>query len=141
MNIGETNLDELISNLQQLAQRKSSDYAGGLPPSHSVGQHSQCAADAATYHSDKRFKSMLNLGSPPPPSSSSSSSTSTSCAPISGVPISMMADSSSPNSSRIHDPNRAKSMEFLLDDDNKSTVQVSLFFFFFFYKSILLYYF
>ncbi|XP_057374203.1 mucin-5AC-like [Daphnia carinata] len=99
----ETNLDELIQNLQLFCNSKRVVEYSPQPLSVDSG-----SATATT--TDKRFKSMLNLGS--------------SSAPVSVQPdIDMMTDPTS-SSVRVPDTNRAKSMEFLLDEDNKSAVQV-----------------
>ncbi|XP_045031102.1 serine-rich adhesin for platelets isoform X2 [Daphnia magna] len=104
----ETNLDELILNLQLFCNnnKRAVEYSPHTQQPLSVDSGS------ATASSDKRFKSMLNLGS--------------SSAPASVQPdIDMMTDQTSSSSTvRVPDANRAKSMEFLLDEDNKSTVQV-----------------
>ena len=100
----ETNLDELIQNLQLFCNSKRVVEYSPQPLSVDSG--------SATATADKRFKSMLNLGS--------------SSAPVSVQPdIDMMTDPTSSSSVRVPDTNRAKSMEFLLDEDNKSAVQVS----------------
>ncbi|EFX89610.1 hypothetical protein DAPPUDRAFT_303196 [Daphnia pulex] len=107
-NPDETNLDELIQNLQLFCNnnKRAVEYS---PQPLSVD-----SASATTTNSDKRFKSMLNLGS--------------SSAPVSVQPDidMMMTDPTSSSSVRVPDANRAKSMEFLLDEDNKSTVQVRI---------------
>jgi hypothetical protein len=104
----ETNLDELIQNLQLFCNnnKRAVEYS---PQPLSVDSGS-----ATANSSDKRFKSMLNLGS--------------SSAPVSVQPDidMMMTDPTSSSSVRVPDANRAKSMEFLLDEDNKSTVQVRI---------------
>ena len=104
-NPDETNLDELIQNLQLFCNnnKRAVEYS---PQPLSVDSTS------ATTNSDKRFKSMLNLGS--------------SSAPVSVQPDIDMMMTDSASSVRVPDANRAKSMEFLLDEDNKSTVQVRI---------------
>ena len=123
----ESQLDELMKSLERLALRPhyssatgsaahcadaSASADGGGPQA----AHQSAAADAS--HSpceSKRFKSMLNLG----------------CS-ASGHPHSQQTgrlDSALMDSpqSRRDDANRAKSMEFLLDEDNKSALQVTTF--------------
>jgi hypothetical protein len=102
----ETNLDELIQNLQLFCNnnKRAVEYS---PQPLSVDSGS-----ATANSSDKRFKSMLNLGS--------------SSAPVSVQPDIDMMMTDPTSSVRVPDPNRAKSMEFLLDEDNKSTVQVRI---------------
>jgi hypothetical protein len=118
-------LDELIQNLQQLALAKRAEYSSSSATGGGggVGGGSAGVSDAsAATSNDKRFKSMLNLGS-------------SNSAPVSVEPdINNMMSLSLAEHSRgvgqpYADPNRAKSMEFLLDEDNKTAVQVSLFFF------------
>ena len=113
----ETNLDELIQNLQQFAIAKRAEYSSGGGGA-GVGGGDASAAAAA---SDKRFKSMLNLGS-------------SNSAPVSVKPDinNMMSMSMAVGGPTYADPNRAKSMEFLLDEDNKTQVQVRTLLFFFF---------
>jgi hypothetical protein len=103
----ETNLDELIQNLQLFCNnnKRAVEYS---PQPLSVD-----SASATANNSDKRFKSMLNLGS--------------SSAPVSVQPDIDMMMTDPTSSVRVPDTNRAKSMEFLLDEDNKSTVQVRIF--------------
>lgn len=119
----ETNLDELILNLQRF--RAEFYTQGPIPGAPAGGGNSAVDHGGATSgggaplqsnSSDKRFKSMLNLGS--------------SSAPVSVQPDinnSSMLDQGSAGSSGGEPNSRAKSMEFLLDEDNKSAVQVSLF--------------
>lgn len=102
----ETNLDELIQSLQKFCTLPSggNGVAAGGTGSSSSG-------------ADKRFKSMLNLGC--------SSSAPASVEPHINV---TMTEAGSLAARGLPDPNRAKSMEFLLDEDNKSAVQVLLHF-------------
>ena len=106
----ETNLDELIQNLQLFCttnNKRDVDY------STTSGQSVE--AGSATTSTDKRFKSMLNLGSSSAPVSVQPDIDMLSCDPTSSSSSVRVADTTT---------NRAKSMEFLLDEDNKSTVQV-----------------
>ena len=107
----ETNLDQLIQNLEIFAQsyRSASYNAAVAAAAAAAAPAAGCdQASSAYYGADKKYKSMLNLGS--------------SSAPVSVQPDIDMMDATG---RCMADPSRAKSMEFLLDDENKSTVQVS----------------
>lgn len=116
-NNDETNLDELIQNLQLFCTasgNNSSCNNNRRDVDYSTAQPLSVEAGSATTNADKRFKSMLNLGS--------------SSAPVSVQPdIDMLTDPASSSRIAPDTNNRAKSMEFLLDEDNKSTVQVNHF--------------
>jgi len=99
----ETNLDELIESLQRFRDDPTAA--------------SSATAVTSTNTNDKRFKSMLNLGS--------SSSAPVSVQPDINNVINMSNNNSQNNENNPSDhSSRAKSMEFLLDEENKSTVQV-----------------
>ena len=102
----ETNLDELIQDLQLFARHYYKPYAVVPDTAPAVSSNAATAGEAASHYVDKKYKSMLNLGS--------------SSAPVSVQPDIDVMDATN----RVPDASRAKSMEFLLDDDNKSTIQV-----------------
>ena len=106
----ETDLDDVIRHLERFAEayRSPSYHAAAAAAAAAASSTGAAAAADASDAADgnKKFKSMLNLGW------------------SSSAPVSVQPDVDMMMTSAMADPSRAKSMEFLLDDDNKHQVQV-----------------